>query len=600
MLCCQGLSYLIGIVFIKYELLAIEIALGMFTFSVIFCNFFLPIKRMSYLFQMFSNISFHKYIYNSGLIIFYGFNRCSSDQFSLVFNKFGINDEIFWTNANYLTIYSISLRIFAFIALYIKTNTFLKRRKPKTEKSLDSKLIVKQDSKSFKENMNSEIHIQSNDEEIEEKKFKIEAIDDKISIAWIDLSLRIPKQNFSKEKIILRQLNGCLNFGSLNALMGPSGAGKTTLLKCINGRNMKLLSNQTKIYLSKFMKIRTCFISQDVTELLIKGLTAKQTLIYASKLKNSDRNVNYENSIKILINDLLISDIEDTNVENCSGGEQKRLVMAMELTSYIKPYLLCIDEPTSGLDSNAAEVVIKCLKVLSRKHKILIITSIHQPNNDILMLFDKIYVLSKGGICVYFGSPQNINSYLKECDIKCQEFQKPIEVLLRHVCNGVKNEQVIKLSRNALKQKEKILKRCSVETKLFPEGIHFISKRFKLIDFWNLLMRTVTYTYRYFWKFLLLQFVFYVFLAVAMKQFFDPDMGKPSACISFDDDFENTCNKTSDKIEEEFLLTQNLTYNIFLITMVTFVQMVTTTMTFTSEVNIFLFEQRNGKTQNIK
>ncbi len=85
-----------------------------------------------------------------------------------------------------------------------------------------------------------------------------------------------------------------------------------------------------------------------------------------------------------------------------------------------------------------------------------------------------------------------------------------------------------------------------------------------------------------------------------MKQFFDPDMGKPSACISFDDDFENTCNKTSDKIEEEFLLTQNLTYNIFLITMVTFVQMVTTTMTFTSEVNIFLFEQRNGKTQNIK
>jgi ABC-type multidrug transport system ATPase subunit len=54
--------------------------------------------------------------------------------------------------------------------------------------------------------------------------------------------------------------------------------------------------------------------------------------------------------------DLLISDIEDTNVENCSSGEQKRLVLAIELTSSFKPNLIFIDEPTSGLDSNAAEV----------------------------------------------------------------------------------------------------------------------------------------------------------------------------------------------------------------------------------------------------
>ncbi len=55
--------------------------------------------------------------------------------------------------------------------------------------------------------------------------------------------------------------------------------------------------------------------------------------------------------------DLLISDIEDTNVENCSNGEQKRLVIAMELTSSFNPRLIFIDEPISGLDSNAAEVV---------------------------------------------------------------------------------------------------------------------------------------------------------------------------------------------------------------------------------------------------
>jgi ABC-type multidrug transport system ATPase subunit len=162
---------------------------------------------------------------------------------------------------------------------------------------------------------------------------------------------------FRKEKIILNQLNGCVEFGSLNALMGPSGAGKTSLLRCLSGRYQTLLTDETRIYLSKFEKIRTCFISQDEREHLLEGLTAKQILIYASKLKNSDKRLDHEMNVKNLMTEFLISDIEDNCVQNCSGGEQKRLAIALELTSQIKPNLICIDEPTSGLDSNAAEVV---------------------------------------------------------------------------------------------------------------------------------------------------------------------------------------------------------------------------------------------------
>jgi ABC-type lipoprotein export system ATPase subunit len=178
-----------------------------------------------------------------------------------------------------------------------------------------------------------------------------------LSIAWIDLSLRIEKNLFRKEKVILNQLNGCVEFGSLNALMGTSGSGKTSLLRCISGRYQTLLSDETRIYLSKFVKIRTCFVSQNEREHLLKGLTAKQSLTYASKLKNSDKKVDHEKSVQNLMTEFLIRDIENTSVENCSGGEQKRLAIAMELTSLIKPNLLFIDEPTSGLDSNAAEVV---------------------------------------------------------------------------------------------------------------------------------------------------------------------------------------------------------------------------------------------------
>jgi ABC-type multidrug transport system ATPase subunit len=90
------------------------------------------------------------------------------------------------------------------------------------------------------------------------------------------------------------------------------------------------------------------------------GLTGRESLIYASKLKNSlvENNIDHSKNASTLMNDLMISDTANTLVGNCSGGEQKRLAIGMELASLIKPNLICIDEPTSGLDSNAADLVI--------------------------------------------------------------------------------------------------------------------------------------------------------------------------------------------------------------------------------------------------
>jgi ABC-type multidrug transport system ATPase subunit len=184
-------------------------------------------------------------------------------------------------------------------------------------------------------------------------------MDNEIAIAWIDLNFSIKSFLARKKKLILNDLNGSVNFGSLNALMGPSGAGKTTLLKCINGKNKFGLEEKSKIYLNSNNKIRSCLIGNNEKERLIIGLTAKQNLIYASKLKNSGENfkIDHENNVHNLLSELMTSDIANTKVEFCSGGEKRRLLIALELTSLIKPNLLCIDEPTSGLDSNAAEGV---------------------------------------------------------------------------------------------------------------------------------------------------------------------------------------------------------------------------------------------------
>ena len=58
------------------------------------------------------------------------------------------------------------------------------------------------------------------------------------------------------------------------------------------------------------------------------------------------------------------------------------------------------------------------------------IVSIHQPNNDLFQMFDNIYVLAKGGVCVYSGPPSSLRQHLIDCEIECNKNQIPIEVML--------------------------------------------------------------------------------------------------------------------------------------------------------------------------
>jgi len=368
MLCTQGLGYLFGIIFMNYEQLAIMFSIGIYTSLIMFCNFYIIIKEMPQLFQILSDLALQKFVFNSVLILIYGFDRCSADQMSLISYKYDVYDDQFWINVRNLNIYYTILICLTFILLYIKNNTFFKRIKSKSikkvafETSPVDEIDLDMQPKRLHEARDHVINNLSNDQIDGNANNSLQMDSDQcmnknLSIAWIDLTLRAPKNLLSKEKIILDKISGCIQFGSLNALMGPSGSGKTSLLKCIKGTNKDQLTNETNIYLCKSEKIRTCFISQDEREHLLKGLTAKQALIYASKLKNTGHQVDHQNNVKTLMKELLISGTENTNVENCSGGEQKRIVIAMELTSHIMPNLLCIDEPTSGLDSNAAEVV---------------------------------------------------------------------------------------------------------------------------------------------------------------------------------------------------------------------------------------------------
>ena len=72
-----------------------------------------------------------------------------------------------------------------------------------------------------------------------------------------------------------------------------------------------------------------------------------------------------------------------------------------------------------------------CLQRLTMVHHITVIASIHAPNTETLNLFDQIYVLAKGGICIYSG-PQ----LQPQLNLAIAPQQPPIEVLLKIACSG--------------------------------------------------------------------------------------------------------------------------------------------------------------------
>ena len=116
------------------------------------------------------------------------------------------------------------------------------------------------------------------------------------------------------------------------------------------------------------------------------------------------------------LKDLGLDAIKDLKVGSAinkyiSGGQRKRLNIALELIR--EPAVLFLDEPTSGLSSSDTEMVINLLKEQTYKGK-LIIVNIHQPSSDVYKLFDRLWLLDKGGYPVYDGNPINAITYFKE------------------------------------------------------------------------------------------------------------------------------------------------------------------------------------------
>ena len=207
----------------------------------------------------------------------------------------------------------------------------------------------------------------------------------------------------------MHDLSFTLHSGELVAIMGGSGVGKSTLLSLLNG-NLRPQSGSITInghdISEPQAKALIGFVPQD--DLLIEELTVYENLWFTAKLCFDDMpDSEIDAKVMSVLVQLGLDAAKDLKVGSpinkyISGGQRKRLNIALELIR--EPAILYLDEPTSGLSSTDTEKVINLLRELTGRGK-LIVANIHQPSSDVYKLFDRLWLLDKGGYPVYDGNP---------------------------------------------------------------------------------------------------------------------------------------------------------------------------------------------------
>jgi ABC-type multidrug transport system ATPase subunit len=203
--------------------------------------------------------------------------------------------------------------------------------------------------------------------------------------------------------------------GHFGAIIGPSGCGKSTLLKVITGiapgdEEGSIFWNGRDVAEEDFSPTEIGYVPQ--FSIAHEDLTVWECVAYAMRLRvRMKNNNNLDEAVDRVLTEVGMGDFEDHLVSVLSGGQRRRLALAIELVS--KPAILLCDEVTSGLDPQAEDEIVHLLHGLSRTEGRVVLSVTHSLRH--VELYDSVMVLYEGAVA-YHGPPQFLTHYFRADD----------------------------------------------------------------------------------------------------------------------------------------------------------------------------------------
>ncbi|XP_044749960.1 ATP-binding cassette sub-family G member 1-like [Coccinella septempunctata] len=296
-----------------------------------------------------------------------------------------------------------------------------------------------------------------------------------VDIEFQDLSFSVPVGR-KTSKLILKSISGNFRSGQVTAILGPSGSGKSSLLNILAGYKTddttgNIFINGERRDVDKFSRISRYIMQDDHIQ---PYLTVLESMTVAADLKlgSYETKENKGNMINEILDLLNLSRSKATRAKNLSGGERKRLSVALELLN--NPPVIFLDEPTTGLDDVACSQCIGLLKLLALGGR-TVICSLHTPSAKLFSVFDNVYILSQGQ-CAYQGCGSEVVPYLEKIGLVCPISYNPADFILE-VCNqeyGDFQKKLVASSENGLNMN--YVKEYAVKNQMNDESMNKIKK----------------------------------------------------------------------------------------------------------------------------
>jgi ABC-type multidrug transport system ATPase subunit len=215
------------------------------------------------------------------------------------------------------------------------------------------------------------------------------------SIRARDLTVRVG------ERVILDNVSLDIAAGEFIGVLGGSGQGKSTLLNALCGINPPT-SGEVRIGgvpladRARLREIGIGYVPQD--DIVHKELTVLDAITYSARLRLKLPPYQIQALVARVVSRLGLTEHTAKRVADLSGGQRKRVSIAIELLA--KPSVLFLDEPSSGLDPAMEESLMTLLQSLTLT-KLTVVCTTHVLQKA--YLFDRILFV-QGGKLVFAGN----------------------------------------------------------------------------------------------------------------------------------------------------------------------------------------------------
>ena len=151
----------------------------------------------------------------------------------------------------------------------------------------------------------------------------------------------------------VRNISFCLEYGECFGFLGINGAGKTTIFKCLSKEIYPTSGNifiNNKDINHNFDEISSLIGYCPQFDAIFEFLTVYENLEFYGLIKGAKKE-KLNDIIIALIKEINLSPFKDIVAENLSGGNKRKLSVAIALIC--NPPIILLDEPSTGMDPEA-------------------------------------------------------------------------------------------------------------------------------------------------------------------------------------------------------------------------------------------------------